>query len=65
MVVFHLFYEDEPRVVVEIMIRLIEMLVKRESCGTCHIESMRIEAEVGWGFRFPHILIMGAFEAVA
>ena len=50
---------------VEVMTWLVKMAVEGQACGTVNIVAMCVESEVGWWFRFAHILELRALEAVA
>ena len=65
MVVLDLLQEDKLGIVVEVMAVSGEMLVKGKPGGFLGIIPVGIEALVRRGFRFPHILLIGAFDTIS
>ena len=63
--VLYLFYQDKSRMVIKIVAFLIEVLVEHEASRARYIIPVGIKPEMCWGFRFPHVLVFFAFDAVA
>ena len=59
-----LLYEDKLRIVVEVMVVGAEMLIEGESTSFVYISPVGVEPLMGGRFRFPHILVVGAFRTV-
>ena len=51
--------------VVKIVAFLIEVLVEHEASRARYIIPVGIKPEMCWGFRFPHVLVFFAFDAVS
>ena len=49
---------------IEIVVLLVEMFVKCQPILAADVVPVGVKSQICWGFRFPHILIIPAFEAV-
>ena len=51
--------------VIKIVAFLIEVLVEHEASRARYVIPVGIKPEMGWGFRFPHVLVFFTFNAVS
>ena len=54
--VFHLFYQCESCMCVEIVIWKCEVFVERSPAGVFHVVSVGVHAKICWGFTLPNVL---------
>ena len=63
-VVLDLLYEDKLRIVVEIMVVGAEVLIEGEPGWLVDIAPVGVEALMSGWFRFPNVVVVGAFCAI-